>query len=123
MDKAKLEEFKKILLAKKEQIINSGLLSANDDLKISSDDLPDEADIASNVINQQVSFNIRHRELNKLRHIDAALDRIHKGTYGHCEECEGFIGHKRLTYQPWTTLCITHAEEKEREDHLFRRQA
>ena len=118
-DEKNYNEFKKVLLDAKNQIINHGLLTTKEDLHISPDDLADETDLASSVINQQVTFNIRKRELEKLRHIELALQRIDDGTYGECEECGEFIGKKRLMNQPWATLCIVHAEEREREQRKF----
>jgi DnaK suppressor protein len=114
-----MEKFKNLLLQHKIRIMNGGILRSNEDLTVSTDDLSDEADLASSVITQQVTFNMRQRELGKLKAIDEALYRIEEGTYGHCEECEEAIGEKRLENQPWTTLCITHAEEQERENQKF----
>ncbi len=116
MDKNKLEEFRAILLQEKARIMNSGVLRASDDLTVSSDDLADEGDLANTVINQQVSFSLRNREMAKLRSIEEALMRIEDGTYGQCEDCGEPIGEKRLKSQPWATLCIEHAEEQERQN-------
>lgn len=119
MDKAKMEKFKALLLQAKIKIMNGGILRSTEDLQVSSDDLSDEADLATSVINQQVTFNMRQRELVKLKAIDEALYKVEQGTYGHCEECDEGIGEKRLENQPWTSLCITHAEEQERENQKF----
>jgi DnaK suppressor protein len=119
MDKAKTEKFKNLLLTAKMKIMNGGILRSTEDLTVSSDDLSDEADLATSVINQQVTFNMRQRELVKLKAIDEALYRIEQGSFGHCEECDEAIGEKRLENQAWTTLCITHAEELERENQKF----
>ncbi|AUN97103.1 conjugal transfer protein TraR [Bacteriovorax stolpii] len=119
MDKAKMEKFKELLLQAKMKIMNGGILRSTEDLQVSSDDLSDEADLATSVINQQVTFNMRQRELVKLKAIDEALYKIEQNVYGHCEECDEAIGEKRLENQPWTTLCITHAEEQERENQKF----
>lgn len=119
MEKAKLEEYRKLLLQLKSKILNNGIIKKADDLAVSTDDLADETDLASSVISQQVTFNMRDRELTKLRAIEEALMRIEDGTYGMCEDCEEEIGEKRLKNQPWTTLCITHAEEREREKNKF----
>ncbi len=119
MDKAKIEKFKALLLQSKVKIMNGGILRSTEDLQVSTDDLSDEADLASSVINQQVTFSMRQRELVKLKAIDEALYRCEQGSYGHCDECEESIGEKRLENQPWTTLCITHAEELERENQKF----
>jgi len=119
VDKAKLEHFKSLLLQHKYKIMNGGILRSSEDLTVSTDDLSDEADLATSVINQQVTFSMRQREITKLKQIDEALYRIEQGTFGFCEECDEEIGEKRLHNQPWTSLCIAHAEEKERENQKF----
>jgi DnaK suppressor protein len=119
VEKTEMEKYKTLLLQAKIRIMNGGLLRSSEDLTISSDDLADEADLASSVVNQQVTFNMRQRELGKLKSIEDALFRIDQGTYGCCEDCDEQINAKRLENQPWTTLCITHAEEQERESQKF----
>lgn len=121
MKKAEIEELKALLIKMKTEIMNSGTMTNSEDLHVSSDDLPDEADLATNVINQQITFNMRQRELNKLRQIEFALQRIEDGSYGECEDCGDDIGFKRLKNQPFTSLCITHAEEYEREQSRFKK--
>lgn len=123
MDKKKLEFHKQLLLKHRQQILNIGLLNKSEDLHVSEEDLSDETDLASSLIQQQLNCTIRDREYTKLRRIDAALDRIAEGTYGHCEECEEEIAAKRLEHQPWAELCIQHAEEKEKEESQIWRQA
>jgi DnaK suppressor protein len=123
MDKAQLDEFKQHLLRLKAQIMNSGVMNSKEDLEVSPEDLSDETDLATSVVTQQVSFNIRQRELSKIRGIEDALWRIENGSFGQCEECNESIGKKRMMLQPWTTLCITHAEEQEREQQKFSRGA
>lgn len=119
MDNAKIEKFKELLLEAKMKILNGAILKNHEDLHVSTDDLSDEADLATSVINQQVTFNMRQRELLKVRAIDEALYRIEQGHFGHCEECDEEINMKRLENQPWTTLCIAHAEEQERNSLKF----
>lgn len=114
MNRKDLEQTKEQLLIIKNKILNEGILTSKQDLSISPEELADESDLATQVINQHVSLNMREREFNKIRLIDQALQRIHDGSYGVCEECDEDISKKRLKYQPWTTLCIIHAEEYER---------
>ena len=123
MDKKKLEHFKNLLLRHRQQILNVGLLNKSEDLHVSEEDLADEMDLASSLIQQQLTCTIRDREFAKLRKIDLALEKVQEGSYGHCEECEEQISFKRLENQPWAELCITHAEEKEREESQIWRQA
>ena len=119
MTTKELDLHKQKLLQLKQNILNSGILKLGEDLCVSSDDLADETDHATNVINQHVSFSIRNRELQKLRAIEAALQRIQDGSYGICEDCDENIEFSRLKNQPWATLCIVHAEEREREHSRY----
>lgn len=122
MDQKRLSYFKKKLLEARTKILNSGILNDLEDIQISSDDLADEADLATSAINQQVTFSIRSRELSKLRRIEAALQRVEDGHYGLCLESGEEIEEKRLENQPWAEYCIEVAEEKEREEQQrFRR--
>lgn len=123
MNEKKVEYFKTKLLEVRKQILNSGIMNDYQDLHIQSDDLADEADLASSTINQQVSFSIRDREMTKLRRIDAALARIEEGVYGFCVESGEEIEEKRLETQPWAEYCLEVAEEKEREANQRYRRA
>ncbi len=123
MEKKKIEHFKELLLKNRQQILNVGLINKSEDLHVAEEDLADETDLASSLIQQQLTCTIRDREYVKLRRIDAALEKVSEGKFGHCEECEEEIGMKRLENQPWAELCITHAEEKEREESQIWRQA
>ena len=123
MDNMKIGHFKELPLKHRQQILNVGLINKCEDLHVPQEHLSDETDLASSLIQQQLNCTIRDREYAKLRKIDAALDRIEEGTYGHCEDCDEEIGMKRLENQPWAELCITHAEEREREESQIYRQA
>ncbi|MBP9675053.1 MAG: TraR/DksA family transcriptional regulator [Bacteriovoracaceae bacterium] len=123
MDTEVVTNLKRKLLVLKAQILNGGLLAKTTELQTPTEDLADDADLASSAISQEVSFNIREKELGKLREIELALQRIEDKTYGHCADCSEEISSKRLEKQPWTNLCIVHAEERERETLQFARRA
>lgn len=119
MTKEQMVNYQSTLLKLRNQILNSSIFKDKEDLTVSPDDLSDETDLATSVINQQVTFNIRNRELKKLRMVELALQKIDDGSYGHCDDCDEEIGHGRLKYQPWANLCIIHAEERERENSKY----
>ena len=123
MDKKKLDYFKGLLLKQRAQIMSVGLINKSEDLHVAEEDRSDEADLASSMIHQQISCTMRDRELAKLRLIDMALERIESGHYGHCDECDEEISLKRLENQPWTDLCLEHAEEREREQAQMSKMA
>ena len=54
----------------------------------------------------------RRREL-ALQHITNALQRIDKGDYGYCIDCDEEIAEARLEFDPATTLCIDCASKRE----------
>ena len=55
---------------------------------------------------QAMSIETGRRRREKLRHIDAALQRIHTGDFGICLECDRPISPGRLEADPTVTLCI-----------------
>ncbi len=116
-----LEFFRMELTRMREELLNSEKVSIEEDLHISSEDLSDETDLATGLINQELSFSFKKRDLEKIRQIEFALERIKSGQFGLCEECCEPISLKRLKNRPWTTLCITHAEEQERELARFQK--
>ncbi|HQK63969.1 MAG TPA: TraR/DksA C4-type zinc finger protein [Candidatus Staskawiczbacteria bacterium] len=49
---------------------------------------------------------------NRLRQIDHAIDLLHRGRYGTCEECGKEIPLERLEAVPYATLCIKCAHKQ-----------
>lgn len=46
------------------------------------------------------------RDLEEMRDIDAALQRMEDGSYGQCDECGREIDHLRLEAQPTALRCV-----------------
>lgn len=55
---------------------------------------------------QFVSIRFNNFAYEKMKAIDAALERLNRGEYGACEECEQQISEKRLKAVPWTRYCL-----------------
>jgi RNA polymerase-binding transcription factor DksA len=47
-----------------------------------------------------------HRDVQELREVEAALERLAQGTLGTCADCGGPVGDRRLDVQPAATRCI-----------------
>lgn len=74
-----------------------------------SDAYDDEHDPEGHTIayeRQQVASLLREAAAH-LADIDAALTRLHSGTYGTCETCGGAIADERLAIRPASRTCIT----------------
>lgn len=120
MNAKDLKYFQTKLLEAKNQILRGSAINDLDDLQVKPEEMADEADLANSAINQQISFSIRAKEMQKLKRIEAALGRIEEGSYGYCIESDEEISRKRLETQPWAEFCLEVAEEKEREQKLRR---
>jgi DnaK suppressor protein len=57
-----------------------------------------------------------NRDSSMLRHIDLALSRIAKGTYGICLHCEEDISPRRMAALPWAAFCIECQEMLDRRE-------
>ncbi|MBC8554859.1 MAG: TraR/DksA family transcriptional regulator [Candidatus Brocadiales bacterium] len=79
-----------------------------------TDRLSDTADIASNMIEDEIVMSIAQGEAKDIEQIDYALNKIKKGKYGNCENCGKSINKQRLMAIPFVSLCIKCKEDEER---------
>ncbi len=119
MKKKDVEKFKDILEEQKNRLLTTAQKTVDQELKLPSEDLPDEVDLASAELNQSITFRLRDRERVLLQKIEEALDRIIKGEFGVCESCGEEIEMKRLEARPVTTLCIGCKEEQEQKERSY----
>lgn len=74
----------------------------------------DPAEIAQEESEHDVILAELHAEADRLREIDAALQRLREGTYGICEATGEPISAARLRAIPWTRYSHAAAERRER---------
>ena len=67
----------------------------------------DEGDRANNALARELDLNQKSRDRALLTSMEAALTRIHEGTFGQCLNCEQEINAKRLEAIPWVRYCIS----------------
>ena len=80
---------------------------------------PDMNDRASNEMDQVMDMHSRDRIRQLIDKIDAALERIKKGTFGYCLVSGEPIGLLRLNARPIATLCIEEQEKRERRERNY----
>ncbi|MDQ2776620.1 MAG: TraR/DksA family transcriptional regulator [Acidobacteriota bacterium] len=100
------QQYSQLLLTEKAQILfelSRRLESLNSGRVALEDQAP--------IVHEQF-LAIRHNNFayEKIKAIDAALDRLNLGDYGICEECDESIPEKRLKVVPWTRYCL-HCQE------------
>ena len=102
-----LNNWKYELLKESSQTLNS----LQHDENSAKSDLTDRA---SEEIDRTFELRKRDRERKLINKIQAALNRIEKGTYGYCEETGDPISLKRLQARPVATLGIEAQENHEK---------
>jgi DnaK suppressor protein len=119
MNKKETKKIKEILLERRQALLQGRENINEQSVVFSTDDLPDEVDLASSETDQAISLKLRDRERFLIRKIDKALQKIEAGDYGECESCGDPIGMKRLLARPVTDLCIRCKEEQEARERVF----
>lgn len=114
-----LEKFEKLLLTKREGLLEKAQQTLEQEMTLDAADLPDEMDLASSEYLQSFQFRLRGRERTFLNKIDKALAKIADGSFGVCEECGATMNPKRLEARPETNMCIKCKEAQEREEQQF----
>jgi RNA polymerase-binding transcription factor DksA len=71
------------------------------------------ADIGSDNFEQEFTLSLMQSEGVTLEQIEAALERIEDGVYGHCEECGVKIPRARLNAVPYAIMCVRCASRYE----------
>jgi DnaK suppressor protein len=66
---------------------------------------------------RDLEFAINEHETAELAAIDAALARIHAGTYGQCTDCDATIPEARLNAAPEAARCMGCQEKTELNHH------
>ncbi len=108
----KLLDWKQDILAESRETLDS--------LQAESNNHPDLADRASSETDRSIELRARDRQRKLISKIDAALLRIHEGTYGYCEETGEPISLSRLDARPIATLSIEAQERHERRERVYR---
>ena len=71
------------------------------------------AELGSDNFEQEFTLGLMEAEEDTLSLIDAALERVDRGSFGRCVECDGQISKLRLNAIPYTPVCIKCAEQRE----------
>ena len=101
--------------------IKNKLLEMRDDLiktvrtqqleESAEQDTGDDADKASQSIEKELLFELSDNERMTLDHIEAALRKLDKGTYGTCDVCGEEIEEERLEANASARTCKAHMGE------------
>ena len=122
LSKKDLNYFKKLILKRKEELLEGLRHSLEDTLKKSPREASGDisgyafhmADLATDTYDREFSFDLASNERELLYEIDESLKKIQEGNFGICEECNSTISKTRLKAIPYTRLCLKCQEAKEK---------
>jgi DnaK suppressor protein len=120
--KSDLKDFKKIVLKKKEELLDDLKHISDDTLRKSQKEASGDisgytyhmADVATDNYDREFSLGLASNERKSLYELDDALKRIEEGTFGICDACKGPIAKIRLKAVPSARLCIKCQQKREK---------
>ena len=113
MEKKKLEQFRKQLEQRQQELRRTVSRTEEDGRIADAEAAQDIADRAANSYTKEFLFSQSNNDRQLLGMVDAALSRIREGTFGECISCGSEINAKRLDAVPWTRYCIACQERIE----------
>ncbi len=114
MDKKKVDQFKKRLESRLQELRRIVSRTEHDGRTVGDDSAQDIADRAASSYNKEFLFHQSNTERQTLQMVESALSRIREGSFGECISCGTEINVKRLEAVPWTRHCIECQEKLEK---------
>ncbi len=122
LPKKELNEFKKLVLKRKEEINDEIKHISDDTLKKSQKDASGDisgytyhmADVATDNYDREFSLELASSDRQSLYELEDALKRIEDGSFGVCEDCKRLITKVRLKAVPQARLCVKCQEKREK---------
>jgi len=123
MRKRELERYERLLLARREELLEDIKLLRERNLSTTTKEATGDhshysyhmADLGTDAMEREKAFHFASKSGRLLYHVNEALRRIKNGTYGKCHTCGGNIAPKRLTAVPHARYCIACKEKEEQE--------
>jgi len=122
LNKKELNEFKKLVVKKKDAALDEIKHISEDTLKKSQKEASGDisgytyhmADVATDTYDREFSLGLASNERKFIYELDDALKKIEDGTFGFCEDCKTPISKTRLKAVPYARFCLKCQEKKEK---------
>ena len=113
MDRKRLEQYKKRLLERKQQLAELVSRTEQDGREADEETAQDVADKAVNSYTKEFLFRKSNDDRFILQLVQESLERMDSGAYGTCIVCGGEMQQKRLDAVPWARHCIECQKKQE----------
>jgi DnaK suppressor protein len=114
MRKRELGQYRSLLQHQLAELIGQGEAVVRQMVSKDAEEIPDPNDRGTVESERNWALRLGDRDRKLAAKIEAALDRLERGTFGTCETCGKPIAAARLKVRPVTTLCIACKTESER---------
>ncbi len=114
MNDQQLHEAKQRLEKMRREVIQGLQDASNAARELGQDAVPDIGDMSANTYSRDILLNLNEAQQQKIRDIDAALDRLENGVYGLCARCEEEIPLRRMEVRPFSRYCVECKTEVEK---------
>ena len=111
VDKKFQDEVKAILLEKKQSLLEKLNQWEDNSSPSGLKEMGDIADMASELNYEALTNVLTENEIEMIKDIEKALEKIEEGTYGICEGTKKKIPTARLKAIPWTRYTVEYAEK------------
>lgn len=99
-----LEKIREQLLIRQAEMASDLSRSASE--KVSDGQVQDSGDEALSLTMEKLQDSLQQSEIDELRLIEDALNRINRDEFGLCIDCDEQIGERRLENFPYAARCI-----------------
>lgn len=114
MEKKKLEQYKKRLEERQQELRRVVSRNVQDGRDADLETAQDIADKAASSYTKEFLFSQSNNERQLLALVEEALGRIREGSFGECVNCGNDVNPKRLEAVPWARYCIECQEKMEK---------
>ena len=105
MEKKKVKYFQSALQEIRIEIVGGVEKLQNNGKNDEVEHMPDISDDAARAYDRKLQGDLEEQEWNKLKQVEAALEKVENGEYGICDQCEKKIPEARLKIIPYTEFC------------------
>ena len=118
MEKKKVKYFQSALQEIRIEIVGGVEKLQNNGKNDEVEHMPDISDDAARAYDRKLQGDLEEQEWNKLKQVEAALEKVENGEYGICDQCEKKIPEARLKIIPYTEFCTQCLSEIEKKSSL-----
>ena len=106
-----LKKIKERLLQRQEELSREIEQLSNEE--VSDRQVMDSGDEALSLSLEKLQSSLQQTEIDELKLIEQALERLERGEYGICIDCGELISQQRLEHSPYVPRCIVCQEAAE----------